>query len=66
MIYLDTCSMPPKPVESAPPHLTFAQVLNRQGPHLAAFLEACEKNDTATALQLVSDRDEGLLTFGLN
>jgi hypothetical protein len=61
-----TYSMASQTIESTPPHLVYAQVQNGQNPHLTLFLNACENNDTAVALQLSPDRDAGLLTFGLN
>jgi hypothetical protein len=48
------------------PHLGFAQIQNKNDPYAQTFLSACMKNDTATVLQLATDRDAGLLTFGLN
>lgn len=59
--------MPQKLIEAPPhPYLTYAQVQNTTTEKLRPFLEACDSNDAAFALQLVPNRDAGALSFGLN
>jgi hypothetical protein len=38
----------------------------RSRPYITPFLNACENNHFAVALQLAPGRDAGFLTFGLN
>lgn len=62
---LDMPPLPPPPSDLEP-STTYAQILNPQDASLRPFLDACESNDVALALQLVAGRDRGLVTTGLN
>ncbi|KAI4626237.1 uncharacterized protein J4E87_004737 [Alternaria ethzedia] len=49
-----------------PPHAACAVTKNSEtDPYYPVFLQSCEDNDAAIALQLAPDRELGMLTYGL-
>ena len=49
-----------------PPHAACAITKNSENdPYYPVFLQSCEDNDAAIALQLAPDRELGMLTYGL-